>query len=461
MRTATISFEMVRDALRLDTKFFLDSGEAAAKRVQSGVWPLVTVGETFGRQSVWMPCRFSRVWATNANFGKPLLVPYDGFRYVPWSDSYLSSSQVLEYKQAEVSRGMLLIVRSGRNCGPVTMVDSFLERFTVSDDMIRISTELNDSLFYFYAFLSTPTGQSLVRRDRNGSVIDHLGPDQIAALRYPVVDDGLQFECAKKFRIGFEKREQARLLLDKTKKEFLLYFNLSGVEDNFSDAERARRFSITRGQIIDRFDAEPHAPRYATWRRRIQDVGGCALSEIAEIFKPAGRYKTNYVGDSRFGVRMMNGRQISQYRPIALQLMNLSTFKDPTTFQLTAGTTLMTADGRAEENLADCVLVAQDREGWAASGHVHRVRPRQGIHPGLVYLACSSAPVQSQLKALATGSVVDALSTGDVASVIVPYANTKETRRLGDAAQEVWELFADASRAEDEAIRDLENEFSS
>jgi hypothetical protein len=157
---------------------------------------------------------------------------------------------------------------------------------------------------------------------------------------------------------------------------------------------------------------------------------------------------------------MMNGRQISQYRPIALRLMSLSAFKDPDSFKLNTGTTLLTADGRAEENLADCALVSQDREGWAASGHVHRVIPRSGIHPGLVYLACSCPPVQVQLKALATGSVVDALSTGDVKSVFVPYAETPATRRLGDAAQQAWQLFADAALAENEAITALEEEFS-
>ena len=168
----------------------------------------------------------------------------------------------------------------------------------------------------------------------------------------------------------------------------------------------------------------------------------------------------NYVEDARYGVRMMNGRQISQYRPIALRLMSLSAIKAPATFLLTAGTTLLTADGRAEENLADCALVAKDREGWAASSHVHRVSPHTGIHPGLVYLACSCAPVQAQLKALATGSVVDALSDDDAASVLVPYDDSAAARKLGDASQKAWQLFAEATAAEDEAITTLEAEFA-
>jgi hypothetical protein len=461
MRTATVGFGVIGSALRFDTKYFLDSGNSAAERVYSGKWPLLSAAEIFGQDAIWMPGRFSRVWASDSSFGKPLLVPYDCFRYAPWSRSFLSCGQVPEYEQSLVKRGMLLIVRSGRNCGPVTMVDRFLETFAVSDDMLRISGELNDDRFYFYAFLATPTGQALVRRDRNGSVIDHLGPDQIAALRVPLVEDRLRKQCASKFREAFELREAARLLLGSTLEKFNRHFNLDASEASFKPAERARRFTVTCDQFSGRFDAEPLAPRYAAWRNRIRSSGGPPLRDIAEVFKPFGRNRTVYVEDERYGVRMMNGRQIAHYRPIALKMMSRTSLKDIDDYVLTEGTTLLTSDGRAEENLADCAFVDHDRSGWAASVHVHRVTPRPGVHPGLVYLACACSPVQVQLKALATGSVVDALSTGDVSSVIVPYADTAATRRLGDDARRAWGLFASATAAENEAIASLEAEFSS
>lgn len=139
--------------------------------------------------------------------------------------------------------------------------------------------------------------------------------------------------------------------------------------------------------------------------------------------------------------------------------MSLSAFKNPDQFRLQPGTTLLTADGRAEENLADCALVTPDRAGWGASGHVHRVTPRAGINPGLVYLACSCAPVQAQLKALATGSVVDALSDVDVGSVTVPFEDSPAALKLGKAAELAWQHFADAASAEETAICALEAEF--
>lgn len=462
MRLSSITAHDVVGSLRFDVKYHLSRQNPLLRQLNSNRWPTTTVGETFGRASVWMPSRFARVWAASEEFGKPLLVPYDVFRYMPWSQSYLSRSQVTEYNQAEVTRGTILIVRSGRNCGPVTMVDAFIEQFAMSDDMLRLTgLPLSDDAFYFYAFLASPTGQEAVRRDRNGSVIDHLGPEQLAALSYPLVADPLRSHVVKLFRQGFEKREKARLLLAHTQRAYLRHFSLDATEPSIDARVAPRRFTVHRRQLTDRLDAEPRAPRYAALRDRIREVGGCALSDIAEVFKPASRYKTSYVDDPQYGVALLNGRQISQYRAIALRWMNLSAFKNPDQFRLTAGTTLLTADGRAEENLADCALVTADRAGWAASGHVHRVTPCDGINAGLVYLACSCAPVQAQLKALATGSVVDALSDTDVAAVSVPYADSASAIKLGTDAQQAWQLFADAAAFEADAIAALEAEFRS
>jgi hypothetical protein len=179
---------------------------------------------------------------------------------------------------------------------------------------------------------------------------------------------------------------------------------------------------------------------------------------LAEVIKPAGRYKTLYVDDKKYGTKLLSGRQIAQMRPIGLKLMSPAAWKSPQDYVLEAGMVLLTADGRAEENLADCALVRRDRAGWAASGHVHRLRPRSGINPGLLYLACSCKLTQSLLKSFATGSVVDALSAPDVESVTVPYPRTRKANELGDAAIAAWDLFSEAVELEDAATAALEKE---
>ena len=456
MKTTTIVAGDVVGTLRFDSKFHLARDNPLLKSVRSAQWPTVSVAEVFGRANVWTGNIFTRVYATDPNHGKPLLVPYDLFRYVPWSDKILSRTQVTQFEKLEIKRGSLFIVCSGRNLGPVSIADAFCERFTMSHDMVRIAVESSPELFYLAAFLSTRHGQALIRTDMNGSVIDHTDAKQVASIRYPLVDEPCREQCSALFEAAFLKREKARLQLAETQDSYLAYFGLIDLQD---PASTGRVFSVLNSSLGGRIDAEPRAPYYGLVREQILSAGGTALGEIAQVYKPAGRYKTNYVVDPAYGIRLMNGRQVSQYRPIAMKLMNLSAFKKPEQFQLRRGMTLLTSDGRAEENLADCALVARDRDGWGASGHVHRVVPRDGIHPGLVYLACSSRPVQAQLKALATGSVVDALSVSDVASVAVPYEQSVTALDLGEKAVECWNWFAEAIEHEDEAIELLETKF--
>ncbi|MBB5741489.1 hypothetical protein [Brevundimonas aurantiaca] len=460
MREASITLSEVSGTLRFDSKYFISRINPVLQEIYGGRFTLRTVADFLPEGKIWSGNIFSRVYAEDPTLGKPLLVPYDLFRYVPWSDKVLSESQNAQYNKLAIKRGTAYLVCSGRNLGPISVADKFCENFCMSHDMVRIDAGgLTNAFFYVVAFLSSKHGQAAVRTDMNGSVIDHTNEKQVAAIRIPILAQETMDAAAKLYRIGFRKREKARQLLAKTRAAYDSQFSLSR-DAHFRAKRFARRFAINRSSLVDRIDVEPLAPQYQSLKANIVAGGGRRLDSLAEVAKPAGRYKTNYVTDAAFGVPMMNGRQIAQYQTIAMKLMNISSFKTANSFLLERGMTLLTADGRAEENLADCVMVADDRNGWAASGHVHRVKPRPGVHPGLVYLACASTPVQAQLKALATGSVVDALSEADVSSVIVPYADTPEAMALGDAAVRAWDLFAAATAAEDMGKALLEGAFS-
>ena len=452
MRISTIASRDVGEKVRLDAKFHLSKQNPFLQQLRAANLPSKRVDETVPRASVWTGNIFTRVYAEHAEHGRPLLVPYDVFRYIPWSDKILSETQVSQFEKLKVKRGTLLIVCSGRNLGPVTIADLYCERFVMSHDMVRIEGDYSDEFFYLAAFLSTPYGQATIRTDMNGSVIDHTDANQVAAIRYPLIEESSRTKVAALFREAFETRERARLQLEQTRIQHASHFGISDLGHRYGAIPARRRFSVNRRSLVDRIDAEANSPAYDELRERIRACGGRPLFEIADVRKPASRYKTNYVEDAAYGIPMLNGRQIAQYRPIAARLMSLAGFKKPEQFQLQAGTTVLTADGRAEENLADCAFITEERAGWGASGHVHRVVPKEGINAGLIYLGCSSPPVQAQLKSLATGSVVDALSEDDLAATAIPYEESDEAFQIGDAAAEAWRMFSIAVQLEDQAM---------
>ena len=93
-------------------------------------------------------------------------------------------------------------------------------------------------------------------------------------------------------------------------------------------------------------------------------------------------------------------------------------------------------------------MVPSDRDGWLASGHVGRLVPRDGTDPGWLWLAARTWQAQVQIKALASGSVVDSTYPPDMEGVILP----PDTGVDGAAIVDAWERFARARAAEAEAV---------
>lgn len=456
MRVGTAKATDLLASVRLDSKYFLDEAQIVYQRLKSGKWKLVTVMETFGADKIWAPNRFERVPAASVEFGKPILVPYDCFRYMPHSDDFLSKKQVSVYNKLELQRGTLLIVCSGRNLGPVTLADSYLERFVLSHDMIRISPGLTDDLLYLTALLHTKVGQMLIRLDRNGSVIDHLSHGQVAAMRYPIPEKAMKDRCVKAFKTAFELREDARLELDRLSGEYLDYVGLSDDQVALNAAEKARRFAIRRSDIVDRFDSEPFAPIYAAYRGRIKSARNpTPITKLADIVH-LGRKATSHVTDEQYGVKILSGRQVAQYKAIGLKMVSRKAWPDLSDYLVAKDTVVLTCDGRAEENLADCALVREDRAGWAATEHIIRLVPKSDVNPGLLYLASSSQPIQRILKSMACGSVVDGIRIPHVSSLVVPFPCDSTGKKLGDRAMAAWDNFTKSAKMEEAAAADLD-----
>jgi hypothetical protein len=458
----TVSASTLREAWRLDARFYSAEGNDGYLRVHSGRWPTERLKDIVSADKIWAPARFGRVYAADERYGKPYLAPSDTLRYMPRSDAFLSRSQTRSFDSYELERGWVLITCSGRNLGPTVWVDGYLERFVASHDMIRVTSSTEDKLFFVLAYLHTPTGQQVIRRDRNGSVIDHIGPAEVRDLLVPLVDDALMQTCTQRFQEASLLRERARLALDRSRTAFLEMTGRAEHSLPRRSADARRRFETDFSALRWRLDAEPYAPIYEEYRRAIAASGsGHSLADVAEVTRPRGRYTTIYVEDQRHGLPLLSGRQIAQYRPVALKHISPRAFDDPDSYRLEEGWLVMTADGRAEENLADCAVVASERAGWTASGHVHRIKPNPDTHIGLLYLACTDDMVQAIIKAQATGSVVDALSEADLRQVPVPLPSGHAATELGDTVWSAWQDFSAATKLEEEASSALERELAS
>ncbi len=444
MRVATLDRREVTD--RLDAPFFVSEGQRAVRALrglrEAPGWTTLPLADMHAE--VVLPARFKRRYAS-AHVGVPYLRPYDIFQFLPAAADFLADGPHLApYRVAPLT---ILQTRSGRNLGPAVMVDAYLSGFIMSDDLIQVRLGSADASFYVAGFLNTPVGQELLRRDMTGSVIDHLDASQVARLPVPQPPERLRSLIAAKMREAFEMRESARLTIVHEQALFE-----AAVAKQVSLRTPATTWSITRSGLRDRHDAAPYEPSVAALHAALLRSGGCALTDVADVAKPTGRYKTSYVAPE-YGTPILSGTQVHQIRPIAPKFIRRSALGDAGRYEVRTGSILYQADGRAEEGLGVPSMVPPSRDGWLASGHVGRLTPRSSVDVGGLFIAFRSEFVQRQVRAQASGSVVDATFPDDMSHVAVPPL---------PAIPEVWEAWCAMDRAtaiEDEAVALLQSEF--
>lgn len=429
---------------RLDAGYYLSGAGAIRSRIAAARGVSQRTIGSFAR--VYAPSRFKRTYAVSDEDSVPYLRPYDVFEYLPPEADRLSVSRTAKLDDYRIYENDILQTCSGRNLGPVTIADSYLAQFVLSHDMIRITVDDQTQRLYLLAFLRSRTGQALLRSDRGGSVISHIGTDHVAALDVPFADRLVE-QIALDVKKAVDLRGQARQVLHDA---------LDALNDAYPSPTTSHcdGWTVNAAHLFGRFDAAFHSEQVTTARNLLADAGGTPLGDVASVTKPGGRPKLVYV-DAEHGSPFLSGRQILQADLVAAKYLARNNASIDERFELEPGMVIFQADGRAEESLGYPSLVAHDRAGWLASGHVGRAKPIDRADAGWLWTSMASDVVRSQVAALSCGSVVDALYPEDLETVILPPRDMIDSAAVGRAWSELAEsseLLHRASSAIDDAL---------
>jgi hypothetical protein len=403
--------------------------------------PLVGEG---GLGTIGQASRTKRVYAAPGEESVPYLRPYDVFDYIPEPADQLSRSGSKGLDRLTPEPGTILQTCSGRNLGPLAYADDFISRFVVSDDMIRLQIPKEDERLYALAFLSTPTGQSLLTRSKTGGVIDHLSADDLAAMQIPFMEPKLTQQVVNDMRSALFLRQQARITLAGLTSDYE-----ASLPSPRRDSPLRSGWTHRAAALAGRLDAAFHDPLVLEVRKALKTVGGVRVGDVAQSYIP-GRYKRYYVAPEH-GRPIVSGRQLLQSRPVNLRYIAPRSF-DYAVYELEQGMIAFGAEGRAEERISRPALITSDRADWLANNHVMRIRPRSGVNAGWLYLAFAAWQTQAQVKACSCGSVVDAVSPVDLDEVLLPPADVNK----GNEALRCWEDLAAANKREARAIATVE-----
>lgn len=431
MRIAILGSSLARRSGRLDPKHLFASSHDDG----STAGPHRRLGDI---ARLWGPSRFKRVYATADEERVPYLRPYDIFDYLPGPADWLSRSRSVNLDELTVVPGTILQTCSGRNLGPAVLADSYLAAFAFSHDLVRIEIDDPVSRLATLAYLRTRAGRGAIARDRAGSVIDHLTPAQLAAIPVPELASAEHIAelVARAGRLRDLARRRLRALVDKAEAAVPLPMG-TPLRDGWS-ASSAR--------LAGRLDAAFHNPFVVDVRERLRSAGASAVADLASVEKPGGRYSPRYVAPE-YGEPLLSGRQILQWFPIAMKHVAAISFRDVEAYRLRPGTVVYQADGRAEEGLGTPGVVTAGRAGWLASGHVGRIVTRPERRWGAVYLGLASRHGQVQIRAAASGSVVDSTFPDDMSAVLLPPV----TAAMAASAERAWAAIAAADELEHRA----------
>lgn len=443
MKVQIVPATAIRSVGRLDTRYFLSQSQSEAKwsslAKAAGV-RFVRLGGKDGLGKVWAPKRFKRAYAVEGEASVPYLRPHDVFNYLPEPADLLSRERSAHLKTYELRPGMILQTCSGRNLGPAVMVDAWLSRFVLSHDMVRIEVESESVRAWVLAYLKSRKGQQFLRRDKTGSVIDHLTDEHVGDQEIPFPDDGTVDTIARKIQQAISLREKARLQLAREMERYTA---------TLPPLERTRKYrtwTLKSSRFDGRLDAAYYEPVIDAVRKRLKQAGGQTVAEVADVFM-LGRYKRLYT-DGAHGRPIISGAQLLQSSPIHVQYILPQSFDDVGDFELKEGWIAYPSDGRAEEALGTPVIVTKDKAGWLASNMVGRVVPKPGVDVGWLYVALRTLHSQMQLKSFASGSVVDHTYPDDMNKVILPPRNDFDGADVLDA----WRMLSKAQVMEDEAV---------
>lgn len=444
MKTRTVHASSLRDAARLDTKYFL------SQSIEEKDWPLRAraAGFKFVRISAigkaWAPKRFKRAYAVAGETSVPYLRPHDVFYYLPQPADLLSRQRSENLESYQLHKGTILQTCSGRNLGPAVMVDAWLERFVLSHDMIRVDVTSERLRYYVLAYLKSVIGQKYLRRDKTGSVIDHVTEDHIGQQEIPLPSDSVVDNVAKRMKAAIDLRERARQQLANELENYAVTL------PQLRDKTGFRVWTAKAKDFEGRLDAAYYDPDVRSIRKRLRANGGIPVSEVAKVVM-LGRYKRLY-SDAEHGRRIVSGAQLLQSSPIHVQYILPESFDDVGAFELQEGWIAYPSDGRAEEALGTPVIVTRDKAGWLASNMVGRVIPKASVDVGWLYAALKSSHCQMQLKSFASGSVVDHTYPVDMERVILPAKGGFD----GTNIKKAWRMLGAAQEAEDETVHHLD-----
>lgn len=405
-------------------------------------------------ENIFWPGRFKRKYSSKKK-GIPFLTPTEIFAFRPRSRKYVWTIP----ESMKIDTNWLLITRSG-TVGRNIISTKFLEKYALSDDLIRVIPSKDTAYGYIYAYLNTWMGQAFLSKNKYGSSIKHIEPHHVETIPIPRIQDS-DFET--KLHRGIQKvyklREEAQDLLTQAEEKLYSKIGLKEVdEDNVpyiggEIGKLVNAFEIDSVQLNNRYDASYHIPIITQIETHLNEAD-CDVYNLRDYIKKIiipPRFKRPYVKDPKYGRRYIRPSDLPVIKtPEKLYLAK--DFKNSNMYILSDGEILVVTDG----TIGWTSIVTPVIDGEFGSNNFARLTTCPNLDSGYLLVYLQSPYGQYQLKREIYGGVIDHLTEEHILNVKIPIPSPEVQKEIGTLVVNAYTKKDKANKIEQNCVRALE-----
>lgn len=453
--------DVVSRGKRLEASVFDVEAKQARQIIQSGKYPLTTVGGKNGLTTSYTCARFKRIWVERSNM--PIYQPSTIVDVKPSPDGYISKLTQTNIGALKVHRGQVLMTCSG-TIGKVSYVSMTLDDKIFSHDLLRIDCKEEIDQGYIYTYLKSSLGNKILLTNSYGAVITHIEPEHLATVPIPDAPRAIKERIHNLIVQSYSLRDESNDLIDQATQLLIDELHLPDIHDfevkDYKKNAPVETFSVRLSDMNGRADASYHVPivdaiveHLKKYADEVTNVGDKRISSAVIL---PGRFKRVYV-DEGYGKAFFGGKQISELAPTTSKFLSISKHSKRMQAELSLNedTILITRSG----TIGKTALVPLHWKGWIASEDVLRIIPATRSVAGYLYVFLQSPYGQSLVKKYTYGAVISHIDDTHVRQIAIPLLKNKYAQKqINDLALTANEKRYEAYKLEQQALHIMDNE---
>ena len=196
---------------RLDAAYHSAAAMEVEVQFASCRWPVAPMPEVLA--GYFKPPMFKRLWVTDPRYGRQFVSGNDAYRFEAEDLRYVSN-KTPNFDDFILKRGWVIFQGAGQIYGLFAQplfVRGWLEGIFCADDMYRLVPHNELDGAFLFAFLKTPHGQVLLKRQASGNSIPRVWDPHIRDVRVPWPWDTIRKDIARPIVQAHIDIEAARL----------------------------------------------------------------------------------------------------------------------------------------------------------------------------------------------------------------------------------------------------------